>query len=350
MLEFEYALPEHVGLNELPLHDLRQFVRAGTKSLHAVAILAGGKVVFEEYGPNSGGDAQLHSIYSVTKSVSSILIGLALDEATNGDQTLCKKILYGPIQNLLGDKNFIDPLSKTLTLHHLLAQTTGIRWKETGRTWGPDHSLWQMEESPNWIEFVLNSNFSGEPGTRFNYNSGVSHLLPWLASKICDKDPLQLIRRRLFEPLGIMDFQWDKDPQGNLGGGKGLRIQATDLLRLGHLILQGGKIGRQQIIPLWFLEESIKAQSKGHIYYGKYGYHWWLKHLTQGPPASIEEPNVVCGIGYGGQFLYIVPRWGICAVFLGHMINQDFEIPQKLFAQFVLPARWGHEDAPRGWN
>jgi CubicO group peptidase (beta-lactamase class C family) len=103
-------------------------------------------------------------------------------------------------------------------------------------------------------------------------------------------------------------------------------------------VLHEGQWKGQAIVDPKWLHLSLSPQSKGHQYYGTYGYQWWLKNLAQGPQIEDGGYNVKCGIGYGGQFLYLVPEWDLLAVFTGNMVGAEkFEVPQTIFKEQVLP-------------
>ncbi len=208
---------------------------------------------------------------------------------------------------------------------------------ETGRPFAPGHSGYDMEQSENWMEFLFDQVISTQPGDRFSYNTGVSHILPFLASRICGLSQKELFEDYLVEPMGLGEYTWDIDPQGNFAGGKGLQMAPKALLKLGELILNQGSYNGKQIISKSYLSESTKAQSRGHIYYGTYGYQWWLKNWEQGPTKPKGEFNIICGIGFGGQFLFVVPEWELIVVFTGKLIGaENFEYPQQLFREDIL--------------
>lgn len=310
-------------------------IRVSGDEIFSFQVWQNGSPLVEEYF-HGHGPKDLQKLYSCTKSISSLLVGLAIqDQGLDVDFVLNQKVV-----DLFSDFN-IDQVSKrksAITVEHLLNQTTGLKWKETGRAWGPEHSGWEMEHSEHWVEYVLGREVSSDPGHRFAYNTGVSHLLTVLV-EILTQEPADVFAQRvLWGPLGIDQVEWTRDAQGYVQGGKGLSMCPSDLARVGLMVLNQGVYQGQQIVDPHWLELSLAPQSKGHQYYGTYGFQWWLKNLPEGPEPEADGYNIRCGIGYGGQFLYLVPALDLMAVFTGNMIGAEkFEIPQMIFKDQVLP-------------
>jgi CubicO group peptidase (beta-lactamase class C family) len=261
-------------------------------------------------------DAALHyPLFSVTKSIVSIAFGLVYDRL--GPSVLERKILQDcteiPIENP-------DPRRSELSYHHLLSQTSGIKWREMGAKWGSGNPLWDMEHHHEWMSFILNREFSSVPGRHFNYSSGVSHLLPYLMGKLLEGDICDILLEDLFFPLGIDRLEWESDPQGNLSGGKGLSLRAEDLWKFGSLVAQEGKFRGRQVVSAEWIRLSTAKKARGLGYYGDYGYQWW-----------IQSPEVVAAIGFGGQYLFIDKSRGLVAVFLGNLNKASFDLPRTLF-------------------
>lgn len=319
---FDYAIPQQLGLPQEPFATLREEVQATQADLRSVLIAVDDKIVFEEF-KGLGSEDFLNPLYSVTKSVSSLMFGLVYDQL-GGDALLETPLVYCLPKDILAQLP-PHPKRAQISLRHVLNHTTGIRWKETGRPWAVGNSLWEMEQTKDWLDFVLRQDISAQPGSRFTYNTGGSHLLPWLVGRLLETDPLQLVQQQLFAPLAISSYEWKTDPMGNIIGGKGLSLTSHDLLKIGLLVLQKGAWKGQQILSEEWIAKSTSEQSRGHLYYGQYGYHWWLR------------PNgVIAAIGYGGQLLFVVPKMRIIAVFTGLMKNNDFGIPFALFENGLL--------------
>ena len=304
-------------------------IEASGKNLYSLAIGNSEELVFQNYF-HSFNETSLFKLYSCTKSIVSLLVGIALEKYGMSylDATIIDFFDEYDIQN-------VDERKQKITLHHLLNQTAGFKWLETGRPWGPNHSGYDMQQTDNWIEYLLNREMTSEPGTRFNYNTGVSNLLSVVIQKLSQMKTDSFADWVLFKPLGIEGFKWETDPQNNPQGGKGLMLSTTSLFKIGQLVLNGGIFNGERIVSESWLQKSFTPQSRGHVYYGTYGYHWWLKSLEEAPKHHSTEHNTWCAIGYGGQFLYMLPELDLIVVLNGNLIGPDFEYPQTIFKEIL---------------
>lgn len=306
-------------------------IESSEKAVHSL-LIEHPKTSTQEFYFRGKGPEDLQNLYSCTKSISSLLVGIALDQNPSVG-------LKTPVLEIFPDlARFAEERAYELTLEHFLNQTTGFKWMETGRAFAKGHSGFDMEQTGNWSEFLFSQPLTSKPGQRFNYNTGVSHILPLLAGRIANVDPRTFFETQLAKPLGFESYQWQTDPQGNLQGGKGLFLRPKDLLKVGKLILSAGLWGETQIVSADWIKKATSPQSRGHIYYGTYGFQWWLKNWEEGPKVRETEHNIICAIGFGGQFLFVVPAWDLVVVFTGQLIGaENFEYPQKLFREHLLP-------------
>jgi len=250
-------------------------------------------------------------VYSITKSVVSLLLGIWLKDHPQ----FSVDSLLAPTLNL---PNHCDERWHRLSVRHILTQCSGLKWHEMGVTWGPKNPLWVMEEqSSNWVEHVLQTPFSTEPGRHFMYNSGASHLLThWMQANM-NQDLFQYAQTQLFEPLGISmahdaGIKWLKSPQGVISGGKGLLCSGPDLMAMAKMVAAGGVALGRQIVPYQWLDQCLQVQHRGHHLYGQYGYQWW-----------IHENHIAAAMGFGGQFMLIHRELGIAGVYLRDNQNTD---------------------------
>lgn len=309
-------------------------IRASGAEIFSILVRKNGTTLLEEYF-HGHGPRDLQRLYSCTKSISSLLVGLAIEvKGLDYDMVLNQRVV-----DLFADFEINNPSDRknNLKVEHLLNQTTGINWKETGRPWSEGHSGYDMEKSANWVEFVLGQEMTSDSGKRFNYNTGVSHLLTVLVEILTGMPADKFANKYLFEPLGITSSEWTRDSHNYVQGGKGLSLSPDALARIGQMVMAKGQFEGRQIINEEWLEMSLSPQSKGHKYYGTYGFQWWLKNLAEGPEPDTDGYNIRCGIGYGGQFIYMVPKWDLLVVMTGNMIGAEkFEIPQNIFKDQIL--------------
>lgn len=300
------------------------------RDLHGIHIAHNGQVLLEEFFNGRNADST-EQVYSCSKAISATMIGQALEL-----EPLCN--LETPIHELFPEYPHLqrDRYSK-LTLYHFLSQTTGFKWAETGRPWDAKNSLWQMEHSENWMDFLMGLEIGAEPGVQFNYNTGVSNSLSYLIERISGIHPIDFYEKYLAQPLGFGASHWKTDPQGYSQGGKGLHLSLRDMAKFGQMILDNGIVDGKEIVPSSWVRTMLDHHARGHNYYGQYGLHWWLRNEPNGPQSD-DKFNVKCAVGFGGNFIYLVPEWKLLVVFAGHLVGpENFEFPQQLFRNEILP-------------
>jgi CubicO group peptidase (beta-lactamase class C family) len=253
----------------------------------------------------------LHTMQSVSKSVTSALIGIAMREG---------KIERADVPVLPFFEGFRarneDPRWRAMKLVDLLTMTSGIAWDESTVTYtDPKNSCARMEQSENWVQFVLEQEMAAEPGRTFVYNSGATELLGQILVKTTGRDPDDYAREHLFAPLGIESWYWKKTPTGLSDTEGGLYLTARDLAKIGYLYLNDGVWEGKRILPEGWVADSTAAKvddSRGLRSGRRYGYQWWLVPY-QGRGSGYART----ALGYGGQFLFVVPEHDLIAVFTG---------------------------------
>jgi len=288
---------KEVGFNEAKIENLTQLLLKNTiKNIHSLLIIKNDRIVYEKYF-NSYKKDKLHPIYSVTKSVSSALIGIAIDRKsiTNVDVKLKS---FFPEANSLDWKDG----KERITLEDVLCMTTGLEWNETLPYSDTGNSHNQMCRRSDWIKFVLERPMSQNPGGKFNYNTGTSNLLALIIKQKTGFGIQKFAEKYLFEPLGIHRSRWYKDPKGNpCSGGTngGLFLRSIDMAKIGYLFLNNGKWGEKEIIS----EAWVKRSTGKHRENDRYGYLWWKDFGYVGQ----QKIHFFHGSGYGGQKIYVFP-------------------------------------------
>jgi CubicO group peptidase (beta-lactamase class C family) len=270
--------------------------------IKSVVIQVGGEVVASHYAADSG-PTVTHNGRSVTKSVMSMLIGIAIaDGAIPGiDATLAE---------LLPDRAAaMAPGMGAVTLHQILSMTAGI----------PEDELFNDRYGPtaDWTAVTLSTGLVHPPGTAFAYASAGSHLLSAILVQATGRSVLDYARDKLFDPLAIATqpateatvdmaietydslpgFAWTVDPTGLHLGFTDLKLTAPDMAKLGQLYLQHGVWEGAQLVPADWVAESTRVQVEA---VGQpYGYQWWVLDLG-GRPAF-------AAFGFAGQLIEVVP-------------------------------------------
>jgi CubicO group peptidase (beta-lactamase class C family) len=256
----------------------------------------------------------LHTMQSVSKSVTSALVGVALRRGEIAGLDV-KVMPYFKGLRVSTDRRWAG-----LTLRHLLTMSAGIRWDETTVTYtDPTNSCAAMEASPDWVQFVLDQPMAEEPGRVFNYNSGVTQLLAHILKQATGRVPDEYAAEHLFSPIGIRTFHWKRTPTGLADAEGGLYLTARDLARIGSLFLQDGVWQGRRLLPEGWAAESTAPRLVVSSQAGlerDYGYQWWS--LPYGP----ERKRAFAAIGYGGQLLLVVPEHDLIAVLTGWNIYE----------------------------
>lgn len=277
--------------------------------------------------------SDLHALQSVTKSVTSAALGIAIDEGRiDGVDALAMPYFdtYAPFP--------LDSLKASMTVEDLLTMRSGIQWV-TSLPYGTGvHSTDQLEASDEWIRFILDHPNDTTPGTRFQYNDGASVLLGKILREATGQRIDDWAAERLFAPIGITDFYWKITPDGEADTEGGLYLSTHDLARIGYLFLRDGEWDGQQVISREWVETStapvvsdVDPDNEGRD--PGYGYQWWV------PIAEDGVTRVFAGNGYGGQFLFVAPEQDLIAVFNGWNIHGAAERSTwSSFEERILPA------------
>lgn len=266
----------------------------------------------------------LHTVQSVTKSVTSTLIGIAIRRGEiNGVDVPVIDFLDGyEVANL-------DERKRSMTLEDILTMRTGIEWDEDSLPYtDPENSCAGMEGSDDWIQFVVERPMSHQPGQVFTYNSGASHLLSLIIKVSTGKYVDEYAQEHLFGPLGISEYFWKKTPKGFPDTEGGLYLTPRDLAKIGYLYAMDGIWDGVRILPEGWVQASVERSVGDTGWDDKgYGYQWWLI-----PWGSEHTSYAYTCIGYGGQYLFVVPEHDLIAVFTGWNV---YETP-SLDVDFAL--------------
>jgi CubicO group peptidase (beta-lactamase class C family) len=282
------ATPASVGINAAVLDSIDREIKAGTyNSIDRFVVIRNGRLVYDKhyawnydsiYGDSSKtrnplnahdptgsynyfnpwwhptyrrGD--LHSLQSVTKTVTSVIIGVA---RTRGDFPS----IDTPVLRFFDTtqvKN-IDDRKRRMTVRHLLTMSGGIDWNESLPYIDPGNTAVAMEASFDWVEYTINRPMAVEPGSRWLYSSGETELLAHIFRKATGMDIEEYGAKYLFAPLGIERWYWKRIPTGLIDTEGGLYLEAKDLARIWNLWLQNGKVGGKQLISPEWIAESVK--------------------------------------------------------------------------------------------
>lgn len=318
--------PEQEGMRSETLAGMFDAMKAD--NVHSVLVARNGHIVLEAYNKDTAADTT-QNVLSVTKSVTSALVGIALNEGKlkSVDTSIGS---YFPEVEADG-----DPRKQQITVKSLLTMTSGIAWSNDNEV-----SSKEMIASPDWTNYVLTRPMDAEPGTKFMYTNGGPQVLSSLISRTTGMDEEQYAASKLFEPLGIKDFSWEKDPTQTPYGAFGLHLNTRDMAKFGLLYLQNGKWNGKTVVPKEWVAASTKQfvgeERKDGSKRG-YGYLWWLRNEKDGVNAADSAKyDMYSAVGSGGQRIVVVPKYDMVIVFTAN--NADSFFADQYIDQYILPS------------
>jgi CubicO group peptidase (beta-lactamase class C family) len=309
------------SINEDKLIDRAELCRMADRlaassdaNVHSVLVARGGKLVFERYFRGSDEinshpvgkvtfDADtLHHVKSVSKSVASLAVGIALDRG------LIRSI-NEPIFSFFPELSDLrSPEKERIQLLHVLAMSMGLKWVEAIPSNEDNNDEVRMHMAPDPCRYVLDLPVAAPAGQDFFYNTGALTLVSAIMRKAVGRPLDEFARETLFEPLGITDFEWTR-VKGDTDAGAGLRLRPRDMAKIGQLVLAGGRWNERQIVSKAWIDVSMtpRLEATGPYFYG---YLWWLgRSLHDG-----REVHWTAALGRGGQSIRIVPDLDLIVV------------------------------------
>jgi CubicO group peptidase (beta-lactamase class C family) len=342
--EWPVAPPEDVGLDSAPLGVLERWLGSFAEAnVHGVVVIRHGALAYERYfagedqnwgqplGRISFASDSKHDLRSVTKSVTSLLVGIALDRGLIGD-------IDEPLFTFFPEHADLRTEDKDrILLRHLLTMSSGLEWDEYRPYTDPLNSEIRMIWSPDRYRFALERGIAAPPGTLWNYNSGSSELLGAIISKAAGRPLEDFAKEALFDPLGIRDVAWSTYPNNDIvSSGGGLRLRPRDMAKIGQLVLNRGQWAGRQIVPANWIDASVAAQMGPTDRKMFYGYQWWLGRSL----IDRQEIAWVAAMGLGGQRIFAVPAFDLVTV----VTAGDYEgttqqwVPTVILNRYVFAA------------
>lgn len=253
--------------------------------------------------------ADLHTMQSVTKTVTSVVIGVATGrkEFPPLDTAVLNFFDTAKVAN-------IDDRKRRMTIRHLLTMTAGFDWNEDVPYADPTNTTAVMEASFDWVQFTIDRPMAQEPGTVFKYNSGATQLLSHIFRQATGQDVEEYAQRHLFAPLGIERHFWKRSPTGLVDTEGGLYLRPHDVAKITYLFLKDGVWDGKPIVPPEWVKASVTPSvSVGEPGDGvKYGFKWWLY------PYGRDGARLAwAGSGFGGQRPIALPEYDLILVFTG---------------------------------
>lgn len=323
--DLSYHMPESIddglatasildeGIREEDVSAILQRAIDGTYGrMESLLAIKGGRLVLEEYF-HGWSRERLHRINSCTKSVASLLVGMALERHPEASLQQSVFDYFPECADLRSGGR------ERITLENLLTMTSGLEWDEFPR---------EMWKSPDWTRCILDRPMACAPGERFHYNSGCSILLGEVVARLEGRSVDDFAAERLFAPLGIVDHVWDAHSDGTFQCGNGLSLRPRDMAKIGLLVLGDGVWQGRQLVPKAWIARSTSPLVEESPFFD-YGYQWWhrssanLQWWTDPQEALPSEHDMIVALGWGGQYILIVSDLDLVVATTGTVSEDD---------------------------
>ncbi|MFM8899888.1 MAG: serine hydrolase domain-containing protein [Burkholderiales bacterium] len=263
-------------------------------------------------------ESGLHNVRSVTKSVLSSLVGVAL-------QDKLWPHLQVPLSELIASWPKGEP-SSAVTLAQLLSLTAGFDPAASGGT------IAELLTGPT-LERARQRSLVATPGAQFVYSNMDSHLVSVALTERAGRNAAKLAQDTLFAALGIETFEWPQDRDGHNMGASHMQLRSSDMAKIGQLWLQQGCWGGRQLLDPAYVKAAVQPQSAGGPPSNRpYGYLWWISKVP-----GTEVPSFYAN-GFGGQYIYVVPDWSLVLVATAEVVDATNDNTGPILARHVLPA------------
>jgi CubicO group peptidase (beta-lactamase class C family) len=274
------------------------------RHLQSILVARNGQVQLEQYFRDRRA-TDLSNVHSVTKSVLATLAGIAIEQGALS----------------------LETRERNISVEQLLTMTAGL---EADTPYDIDDIA---DRGESWVAGPLAAPPRDEPGTTFIYNNGLAHVLGMVIARATETPLAAFAEQHLFRPLGIDDYRWPRDPDGNPLGYGHLELRPRDLLRFGQLYLDRGVVGLRRVVPASFVAAATSPHSAGGPPENvPYGYLWWITR-------DAGHPSFFAG-GYGGQYVTVVPELALVVVTTGEaaVLTRTSGNPRRLVSEVIIPA------------
>ncbi|HJU64508.1 MAG TPA: serine hydrolase [Gemmatimonadaceae bacterium] len=339
---WDVATLRDVGIDSARMASLVDSIRGQRlPNLHSVLVVRRGKLAFEEYFAGSDerrgqpigtvrfDRATLHDLRSVTKSVTSALLGIAFGNAA---VKMSDRVLTFFPRHAALDTG----MKRAITVRHLLTMTSGLEWDETSHPYtDARNSETAMDLSASSVRYVLEQKVVAAPGSQFRYCGGCTMLLAGIVRHATGKQLDAFASEHLFRPLGISRFEWLHHRDGLPIAASGLRLRPRDMAKIGYLYTNRGRWRGRQVLPEHWVAEASRAQVSLDSTTA-YGYQWWIDYEGKGDARF----TVLVARGNGGQRIYVVPHLDLVAVITAGNYNSPAgsRTSEQAFWRYILPA------------
>jgi len=334
-----------VGMDPAPILDLVNMIdNLDGHHYEGLLIVKDNYLVYEKYWPGyefnwdntsilgprvNYGPRTRHYLASESKSVTSLVFGIAMDQG-----------LISSVDNKIEPyyssdyPGLLTGQKKEITIKQLLTMSSGLAWDESIPATSDAYYLFRVNDP---IRYILSLALQHRPGTFFHYNSGGTNILGDLVHRTSGINLREFARTNLFDPLQITNWEWKAIRNDHYFASGGLFMTPRDLIKLGQLCLNKGKWGDRQIVSEAWIRESTAARIvPAEMPIGdKYGYQWWMKDFA----VDDEFYRSYFAVGWGEQYMYVFKKENLIILFTGSYYYEGPEVPiHYLVNDFILPA------------
>ena len=315
---FIRSSPERCGVSSKRLYSMLCRLEGEERAnLHSLMVLRGGEVICECYAEGYA-RGEWHISHSMSKTVCGMVIGTLVDEGVLG--------LQDRVADVFPELEYRDKRFARITVEHLLSMTSGVDFAEMG-------SVTESE----WTAAFFSSPLKFMPGSKFSYNSMNSYLLARIAERVSGKSFGALVNERIFMPLGITNYFWEKSPEGTEKGGWGLYLSAESWAKLGVMILGGGRFCGKRVLSEEWVDYSTSVKAVADDFCGRFDYasHLWRDGkgreilfngmLGQNVWICPENDIVVVMLSGNNEMFGASPALEIVRSYLGGRLNDDLD-------------------------
>lgn len=289
--DWQISTPEEQGLEPMLVAELYHDA-AELETLYGLLVVKNGYLIAEDYF-NEGSVGQKALLQSAAKSITSALVGLALEQG-------CLSSVEQKMIDFFPDfaDRIVDPRKREITLRDMLQMRTGYPPEES------DQALWEAVWSGDYVHLVADFPLTSDPGTEFQYSNLTAHWLGIIVARACDTDLKSFGQEHLFDPLGSEIGDWKKDLDGYNWAAGEIHVSARDAAKFGMLFLNDGQFEGNQIVPADWVRDSLQTYSEdaydnvGEFRDIGYGYQWWS--------AKVGDHEVNFAWGHGGQLIVLL--------------------------------------------
>jgi len=329
--EWQPIAPADAGFSpELEARLDRLIAEKRAWNLHGVVVARNGRLVLERYfegedeargrrlGKVSFTAATPHDMRSVSKSVVSLLYGIALEQRKVPPPEAPLLASFPEHADLAGEAG-----RERLTIHHALTMTLGTEWDEISIPYtNPANSEIAMDRVADRYRYILERRVIEEPGRRWIYSGGATALLARIIADGVGKPLHDFAREALFDPLGLGPTAWDADAKDEAVAASGLRMAPRDLARIGVMLAGGGMAGDRRVVPAQWIARSTEPVVA--VDFWRFGYHWYVGDVAFGPRLD----RCWGAFGNGGQRLWVLPSLQVAvAITAGNYNTTDQWLP-----------------------